>query len=76
MRYEKKEKWILKPEPDVETVSWINGGAKEVSKVIEPIIVEVNEGETLYLPAAWFHEVLQAIFQTDFRIGYFFNQIF
>ena len=75
MRYEKKEKWILKPEPDVETVSWINGGAKEVSKVIEPIIVEVNEGETLYLPAAWFHEVLQAIFQTDFRNVYFFDQV-
>ena len=65
MRYEKKEKWILKPEPDVETVSWINGGAEEASKSIEPIIVEVNKGETLYLPAAWFHEVLQEIFLVD-----------
>ena len=64
MRYEKKEKWILKPEPDTETVSWINGGATEVSKRIEPIIVEVNEGETLYLPAAWFHEVLQENFRS------------
>ena len=70
MRYERKEKWILKPEPDVETVSWIKGGAEEVSKVIEPIIIEVNEGETLYLPAAWFHEVLQACFQTNLKNGF------
>lgn len=60
-RYSLDTEWKLLKEPGLETVQWIKGGADKVAKEssVTPIIVEVNEGETLYLPAAWFHEVSQ-----------------
>lgn len=50
-------KWTRLPEPGIESVKWIEHGADGVD--LEPMIVELHPGETLYLPAGWFHQVHQ-----------------
>ena len=50
-------KWEKKHEKGIDSVKWIENGVDGVAS--EPMIVEVNPGETLYLPAGWFHQVHQ-----------------
>ena len=52
------KKWSRRPEPGTESVRWVEKSADETG--IDPITVEVQEGETLYLPVGWFHEVHQS----------------
>jgi jumonji domain-containing protein 7 len=51
------KKWERKAEKGIDSVRWIENGVEGVEA--EPIIVEVEPGETLYLPAGWFHQVHQ-----------------
>lgn len=51
------EIWERKSEAGIDTVKWIENGAEGVP--IDPMVVEVGPGETLYLPAGWFHQVHQ-----------------
>jgi len=50
-------KWERKTEKGIDSVRWIENGVDGVDA--SPIIVEVKPGETLYLPAGWFHQVYQ-----------------
>eukprot|EP00494_Astrolonche_serrata_P004558 UN04571 len=49
--------WEIIPQENTEEVSWIYTDPLKCSK--KPFIVTVGPGETLYLPALWYHEVHQ-----------------
>jgi len=53
-----RKKWSRRPEPGTESIRWVEKSADQTG--IDPITVEVREGETLYLPVGWFHEVHQS----------------
>ena len=61
--------WSRVAEPDLESVQWI---AKKPE--IEPYEVLVNPGETLYLPAGWFHQVYQS--DKTIAVNYWYDRIY
>ncbi len=55
----KNSKWsIQKLEPSCQT-PWCQLSLEGLFADARPIIVDVREGETLYLPSLWYHSVLQ-----------------
>ena len=53
--------WSLNPAPDAlppgeTSVPWTSACSKDVAE-LSPFIVHVGKGETLFLPALWYHEV-------------------
>lgn len=50
--------WKIKPTEPEQIINWITADPREIEE-INPFVVTVHPGETLYLPALWFHEVRQ-----------------
>jgi len=65
VRYKYDNGWITVKEPGIETVRWIENGVAGVDH--PPIIVKVEPGETLYLPAGWFHQDLFCQLKSKFQ---------
>eukprot|EP00398_MALV-I-01_sp_L67-1_P000575 gene575-465_t len=53
------ESWSIRLFPSVPTVPWVCRNISEDSNDLHILHVEVKAGETLYLPALWYHQVSQ-----------------
>ena len=71
-RYKYDGVWKTVKEPGIETVRWIENGVDGVDHT--PITVEVKPGQTLYLPAGWFHQVHQT--DQTIAVNYWYDRAY